>query len=195
MASAAAGARAQLTTLITSPSDLKRARRELESVDEFMVQAGMRTGGKAIKMPQTSRLVDELVDEAKANLLHKTDRERILKYLTDIIEHAPVLHISFASEPSAAFVTKLVVWLRGNIHPHVLVRIGLQPSIAAGCIVRSTNQQFDFSLTKSFEEKRGLLLEGLKIDPNAATPDEAKRIEAAALKEAAAHQAAEGKPA
>lgn len=183
-----------LSTLIVSPSDLRRARRELETVDDFLHQAGLRQNavrgddGKTVKLPQTSRVVDALATESDANLLHPADRTRLIKYLADLIEHAPVLHISFASEPSAAFMSKLVIWLRDNIHPEVLVHLGLQPSIAAGCIVRTANKQFDFSLNRSFEEQRGLLVDSLKADPNAVSPEEARRIEAATLREAAEKQ-------
>ncbi len=59
-------------------------------------------------------------------------------------------------------MTKLVVWLRANIHPQILVHLGLQPSIAAGCVVRTANKQFDFSLSEAFEKQRELLIASLK---------------------------------
>jgi len=180
---------AHLTTLITSPSDLKRARRELEAVDEFLHQAGLRqnalrdTAGKVIKLPQVSRVVDELASETDVNLLQAGDRTKLIKYVNDMIEHAPVMHISFASEPSAAFLVKLSVWLRANIHPHVLVQVGLSPAIAAGCIVRTSVRQYDFSLTKAFDEHKDELVKDLKNGPNAANDDEKRMIEEEALRE------------
>jgi hypothetical protein len=170
-----------LTTQIISPSDLKRARREVEAVDDFLHQAGLRQGGKAVKMPQTSRLIDELVSELKVNLLQPADRVRILKYLSDLVTNAPVLHVSFASEPSPAFMSKLIIWLRLNIHPQTLVHLGLQPSIAAGCIIRTANKQFDFSLTEAFEKQRSMLISSLVDEKTTAGPDETKRIEAEAI--------------
>lgn len=170
----------QLTTLVTSPSDLKRARRELETVDDFLNQAGLRQGGKAVKLPVVSRVLQEIVTETNANLLHTVDRAQLLKYISQLIEQAPVLHISFASDPSAAFTAKLVGWLRANIHPQALVQVGLQPSIAAGCIVRTANKQFDFSLAKAFSAQQQLLLTNLRhvappeavTDFTAPTPDQ-----------------------
>ncbi len=157
--------RLPLTSLIVSPSDLKRARRELESVDDFLHQAGLRQGGKVVKLPQTSRLMNELVSQAGVNLLHAPERARLLQELSDLVEQAPVLHFSFASEPSRAFMTKLTDRLRINIHPQVLVHLGLQPSIAAGCIVRTKNRQFDFSLTQAFERQREQFVDSLKGRP------------------------------
>ncbi|HSH55760.1 MAG TPA: hypothetical protein VK983_02970, partial [Candidatus Limnocylindrales bacterium] len=94
----------------------------------------------------------------KMNLLRKTDREKLLKYLSALLDKAPVLHMSFASDPSAAFMDKLVVWLRQNIHPQVLVRIGLQPSVAAGCILRTANKEYDFSLRQALDDQKPLLI-------------------------------------
>lgn len=156
-----------LPSVISTPSDVRRLRRELEELDEFMHQAGLRQGGKAVKLPVTSRLLDELASIEKSNLIHKTDRDRLIKYLSLLIEKAPVLHMSFASEPSAAFMAKLVTWLRQNIHPQVLVRIGLQPSVAAGCVLRTANKEYDFSLRQSLLNKKDILIAELRKDPSA----------------------------
>lgn len=163
MASATtAAAPAILTPLLVSPSDLKRARREVETLDEFLHQAGLRQGGKAVKLPATSRVLVEMADESKLNLLKKTDRDRLLKFLAILAQKAPVIHMSFASEPSAAFMNKLVVWLRENIHPQLVVSVGLQPSIAAGCVVRTNSTQYDFSLRQALEQQTDVFIAGLK---------------------------------
>lgn len=158
-------ANATLTPLITSPSDLKRARRELEALDDFLHQAGLRQGGKSVKLPQISRVLEELTSDSGLNLLKKTDRDRLAKFIALLIEKAPVLHMSFASEPSGAFMSKLIVWLRANIHPQVVVNVGLQPSIAAGCIVRTANRQFDFSLRQSLDAQTADFIASLQKEP------------------------------
>jgi F0F1-type ATP synthase delta subunit len=158
-------ASAMLSPYIATLSDLKHIRRELEAVDEFLHQAGLRQGGKAVKMPTTSRMLDSLVADSKLNLLKKADREQLTKYVTLLIQKAPVVHITFASEPSASFLNKLVLWLRDNIHPQTVISVGLQPAITAGCVVRTANKQFDFSLRESFEKQGGKLMEVLKAEP------------------------------
>lgn len=161
-ATATAAAPAILTPLLVSPSDLKRARREVETLDEFLHQAGLRQGGKAVKMPATSRVLVEMADQSKLNLLKKTDRDRLLKFLVILTQKAPVIHMSFASEPSTAFMNKLIVWLRENIHPQLVVSVGLQPSIAAGCVVRTNSTQYDFSLRQALEQQTDGFIDGLK---------------------------------
>lgn len=156
-----ASATQALTPLITSPADLRRARRELEALDDFLHQSSLRQGGKSVKLPNMSRVLEDLATDSNLNLIKKTDRERLMKFLTLLIDKAPVLHFSFASEPSGAFLSKLVAWLRENIHPQVIVSVGLQPSIAAGCIVRTANRQFDLSLRQSLDNQAEVFIKSL----------------------------------
>jgi hypothetical protein len=152
-----------LTPLIASPSDLRRTRRELETLDDFLHESSLRQGGKEVKLPTLSRTLEDLAADSGLNLLKKTDRERLIKFITLLIQKAPVLHMTFASEPSAKAMAKLMSWLRENIHPQVVVSIGIQPSIAAGCIVRTANRQFDFSLRQSLDDQTDKFITNLVL--------------------------------
>ncbi len=153
-----------LPTSIVTPGDVRRLRREIESIDEFLTQSAHRQGGDSVKMPQTSRLLEEIVGLHDVNLLHKSQREKLLKYLASILEASPVMNFSFASDPSPVFTSNLLSWLRNNIHPQVLIKIGLQPSIAVGCTVRTVSKSYDFSLRQAFEAQRPNLIKVLKSE-------------------------------
>jgi F0F1-type ATP synthase delta subunit len=103
----------------------------------------------------------ELTQHNKLNLLHPGDRHALKEFLAAIKQHAPVMHISFSTEPTESFLAALTAWLRHEINPRVLFTIGLQPAIGAGCMVRTTNKYFDMSLRQTFVNKRQLLLEQL----------------------------------
>lgn len=148
----------QLPNLVVGLVDINRLRRELAAIDETLLEHTLRKKDGGSQMLKSSRLMDQLVVSNDLNLLHQSDRERLRRFLETIAERAPVLHISFSADPSPSFLERLMAWLRQNIHPQILVTIGVQPTIAAGCIVRSTNQYFDFSLRQDFTEKKGLLL-------------------------------------
>lgn len=148
----------QLPPLLVGPAEINRLRRELAEIDETLLGQTLRKKGSNAQMLKSSQLMDQLVDYNQLNLLNKDDRDRLSNFLEAITKKAPVLHISFCADPSAPFLEKLMVWLRENIHPQVLVTIGVQPTIAAGCIVRSTNKYFDFSLRQDFTDKRDILL-------------------------------------
>lgn len=144
--------------------ELGRLVTEAEHIDDTMEQAGLRKGGESVTLPKTSRLMDELCQQNSLNLLHEKDRQALIDGLKTIKAKAPAIHISFSRDPSAAFMQKLVTWLRAEIHPQILVRVGLQPTIGAGCIVRTTNRQFDMSLRKQLSESRGILVEKLAAE-------------------------------
>lgn len=164
-----------LPTQVFGVVEVRRLSRELEQLDEFMRQAALREGGgKQAALPRLSRLLDATASENHLNLLQAEDRKQLTNALQGTLDRAPVIHLSFASDPSAAFLEKIVRWLRDNIHPITLIRLGLQPSITAGCVLRTANKAFDFSLRHRFAEERQLLLyalEGKQPEP------EAKKVE------------------
>ncbi len=151
----------QLPVLVVGPLEVSRLLRELQAIDGTLLEHTLRKDGKSAHMLKTSPLMDQLVSINKLNLLHKKDRERLARFLEVVKRRAPILHISFSADPAPAFMERLMDWLRREIHPQVLVTIGVQPTIAAGCIVRGPNKYFDFSLRQDLAAKRDILLQGI----------------------------------
>jgi F0F1-type ATP synthase delta subunit len=149
----------QLPLSVVSRIDVGRLQREVTALDNFVEQSALRKPGSAIPLPRTSKTLDEVAQTNKLKLLEENDRKRLWQFLEEVKTQAPTLHVSFAADPSAAFIGKLITWLRSEIHPMLLLQIGLQPSIAAGCIVRTPNHYFDFSLRKHFAGQRDLLVQ------------------------------------
>lgn len=150
-----------LPVSVSGPVEVGRLARELGEIEDALLQLGIRSGGEKMKMPQTSRLMDQVVEQNHFNLLHEKDRHALKDFLVAIHHQAPVLHMSFSADPSPAFLEKLVSWLRKEIHEEVLLTVGLQPNLGAGCILRTTNKQFDLSLRQDFAKKRDLLMSGI----------------------------------
>lgn len=152
-----------LPGLVFGSVEVRRLIRELQALDDYMHQADLReAGAKQQSLPKLSRLLDTLASENQINLLQEEGRLQLAQFLQDVNSQAPVVHLSFASDPSSAFMLKIVSWLRENIHPLTLVRLGLQPTLAAGCILRTTNRVYDFSLRHRFDEQRKLLIDSLE---------------------------------
>lgn len=143
---------------VISRVDVGRLVREVDALDEFLEQAIVRKPGTSIQMPRTSKMLDELLQTNKINALVDEDRRKLMNFLITVRAKAPVIHMSFSADPSPMFTLKLVTWLRENIHPLVLLQVGLQPNIGAGCIVRTTNKYFDMSLRQHFAQKHELLM-------------------------------------
>jgi|JI10StandDraft_1071094.scaffolds.fasta_scaffold05294_5 F0F1-type ATP synthase delta subunit len=150
-----------LPVSVVGPVDIGRLQREVESIDNFF-QAGRLKGDAEVKLPKTSHLLDQLAEANGINLSEEDHRQLIAKYLTAVKTKAPRLHMSFSADPSTQFIEKLMVWLRREISPHVLLTIGLQPSIGAGCVVRTTSKYFDLSLAKNLTKQSNVLIERLR---------------------------------
>ena len=139
--------------------DLSRVGREISNLDDFLLQSTIRTPGTPMSLPRLSKLLDDTAQVNKLNLLEQDDRTALINALSYIKEHGPRMHISFSAEPSATFVTRVAEYIRNNISPLVLLQVGLQPTIAAGCIIRTPSKQFDLSLRRHLHDNTKILTE------------------------------------
>lgn len=147
-----------LPSNIVGITDISRLNREMAAFDDFMHQASIREPGTTMTLPKMTKLFDELVESNNLNMLQEADRQTLKVFLAEVKLKAPRMHISFSVDPSPLFLRRLMDYLRSSIHPKVLVQVGLQPTIGAGCVVRSTNQVLDFSLREDFRKKRSILM-------------------------------------
>lgn len=143
---------------VVGPVDIGRLLRELEHIDNSLMQLSLRTPGQEVKMPKTSKMMDDLIIMNRLNLLQKPEREELQRFLEAVKAKAPTIHISFGADPTPRFTERLMVYLRKEIHPLLLLTVGLQPTIGAGCIVRTTNKYFDLSLGKDFGKYKDILM-------------------------------------
>lgn len=156
-----------LPTGVVSVGDVRRLRRELAATEDMLQAIRLRTNSPVAKMPRLSRSLEEFAGTNRLNFLLPDDRHRAAVYVDSVIKHAPVLRVSFATEATRKFTTEFVLWLRANFHADMLVEIGLEPNIAAGCVIRTTNKVFDFSLIKHLEAQQPLLMKQLLGEPEA----------------------------
>ncbi|MFI5271065.1 MAG: hypothetical protein ACHQT9_03415 [Candidatus Saccharimonadales bacterium] len=149
----------KLPTSVVTFADVAKLLRELESVESILLQLKVRGGGTETSLPHLTRRLESLLDVNKLNVLQADDRKRLMSFLNETKQNAPILHISFGSEPTNKFLENLMTWIRKELGPNILLTIGFQPAIGAGCMLRSTNKFFDMSLKQTFVDKRPLLLE------------------------------------
>lgn len=157
MAPKPAAPRFKLPPSVTGPVEVGRLLRELEAVDEAVLQDSLRKN-KTVKIAPTSQQLDATLELNKYDLAVKADRQRMLKYLQAIKQKAPVVHMSFAADPSAEFTERIVDWFRSEIHPFTLLTLGLQPNIGVGCTLRTINKFFDMSIRENLLSKKEVLI-------------------------------------
>jgi len=144
---------------VVDQGDVMRLGRELGSLDDFFVGAAARKSGTPQQPPKTTRLLEQLAEANGANLLDAGHRAAIKADLERLSKDAPVMHMSFASEPSPKSVEPILEWFRQQIHPQTLLQVGLTPSIAAGCVLRTPNRFFDMSIRVHLQKQAHLLNE------------------------------------
>ncbi len=152
-----------LPASVTGIIEINRLTRELRKLEDDLLQLKIRQAGSQVKLPITTSVLDQVVSHNQLNLLHQQDREKLASYLNEIKQKAPTINISFSADPTPDFKKHIVSWLRSEVHPYILLNVGLQPAIGAGCIVRTTNKIFDFSLRQNFKIKKNLLKKELVV--------------------------------
>jgi F0F1-type ATP synthase delta subunit len=143
---------------VVSQVDTARLIRELNSLEDFFTAANARRAGTPMTPPRLTRMLDTLAKDNQCNLLDQAQRQKLAAQLGQILKAAPLLHISFATDPPPRFLEQILVWLRTNIHPQTLLQVGLQPTIAAGCMLRTPNKVFDMSLRSHLREQEPYLV-------------------------------------
>jgi F0F1-type ATP synthase delta subunit len=149
----------KLPNSLVSQVDVARILRELNSLEDFFVGAKARKAGTPVQPPRLTRILDQLARDNKINLLEEDQRKNLIKQLNEVLEKAPLMQISFASEPSPKSLEVILTWLRTNIHPMTLLQVGLQPNIAAGCVLRTPNKVFDLSMRSYLKKQESYLIE------------------------------------
>jgi len=148
----------KLPIVVVSRVDVARLVRELNGLEDFFTSANIRQAGTPMTPPRLTRMLEALTRANQINLLESDQRKLLITQLDQLVKAAPMLHISFASEPSPRFLTDILNWLRSNIHPQTLLQVGLQPTIAAGCILRTPNKIFDMSLRTYLNQQEPYLV-------------------------------------
>src|ERR1700683_1968341 len=106
-----------LPVSVITRGDLSSLMRELDAIDKFFMDLELRPSGSSITPPHTSKKMEDLLGYNKLNILKTDDRARLRLQLQGLRLSVPILHISFSVEPTQAFLEKIIVWLRKEIHP------------------------------------------------------------------------------
>ena len=92
---------------------------ELEDIENKLLQLEVRSrsNGSSVTLPDVSEHMGYVLELNKLNLLHVHDRQTFKALLTTLKEKAPLMYISFSSEPSPIFLEKLIAWLKARSPP------------------------------------------------------------------------------
>ncbi len=152
----------KLPTILASKQDITHIHRELRMFTDLVMQSIMRHDNP-VQYPPISATLRALATENQIDLRQEDACNQLLKDIEMLNKNAPTVHISFPIDPSPEVIRRLIIWLREEVDPRIVIMIGLQPTIAAGIVMRTPNHQFDFSLRQHFYRNREKLKEALSI--------------------------------
>lgn len=149
----------KLPLTVVSQVDIARLLREINGLDDFFIGTAVRKSGTPMQSPKLSKTLEQVVKDNNGNLLEEPSRKQLSSRLNEILGKAPMFHISFAAEPSPRALEKILSWLRENIHPQLLLQVGLQPTITAGCVLRTPNKFFDMSMRNHLHKQEPYMIQ------------------------------------
>ena len=145
---------------LVSRSDASRLVREVEILDDT-IRAQMLRGHTA-DISRVSQILADIAAANKLDLTNEGQRLQLKEAIRTLKSKSPVVHVIFAEEPRPEFMHQLVAWMRDTLHPATLIHVGLQPSIVAGCIVRTPSHIYDFSIQHILKSKKPMLVQALQ---------------------------------
>ena len=143
----------KLPESIATRSELVAVLRNVDEVLDLYIENKIRRD-EGVDFSQRPEVSSNLAQLISLNDLEVTPQtlSALKKWLEHLKDHAPVIRFTFASDPTKEFLTGIVRWLRENSGRFVLIRYGIQPTIAAGCLMYTPARQYDFSLRRHLLE-------------------------------------------
>ncbi len=137
----------KLPTSVVGPQDLLHLEREADRLVEELLQARV-AKEQAGAERSISRPGVRLSDLFKVNGLEFDEQTlpQVSRQLHQLRTQAPRVRLSLAGEPGDDSMSKVVEWFRKEVHPQVLVQLGVQPAIAAGCVLHTSKRRYDWAI-------------------------------------------------
>lgn len=154
----------RLPPSVVTKRDVSRLVTEAERIDGELTTATVRahvSEGVATG-PTFSDQFSDFLAQNSFEFDETNARTRLVQQLRKLKDHAPVVHLTVAVPADTESLQMLTQWFRTSVHPHVVITVGLQPSLVAGVYVRTTNRVFDYSLKHALQGKRNLLVDQLE---------------------------------
>jgi len=144
-------------------TDLSHLLRELETLDNDLESQKARNRGKTqgYHLPNMSQALTDLLEINKIDVADDQARMNIRTELRKLKDHAPVIHMTFATDTDPESMEKIVEWIRKELHPQALVSVGLQPALVGGVYVRTPNHVHDLSIRAHMKDSRGIIVQAL----------------------------------
>lgn len=73
-------------------------------------------------------------------------QSKLVGYLKELLATSPQISLVVANMPNGEELAELTGWFRSHIHPHTTLHIAQNSDVIAGCVLRTDEAVYDFSL-------------------------------------------------
>jgi hypothetical protein len=153
-----------LPSILVSRQDIVEVRRELGVFIDSTMQSVLRHDNP-VKYPAISAELQAVTSVNQVDLRSEAQCRKLLTDLEQLSNRAPVINFSFADEPPPEVLQKIVAWLRKEVNPEVVIKTGLNPTIAGGMIMQTPMHRYDLSLRRQLNNHRKDLIKAFKVSP------------------------------
>ena len=118
-----------------------------------------------LRSPKNIVFSNNLQELAVANGVGKINVATIndlLKFIDTLLDESPEITMTLASAPGNDERAELMMRLRRQLDPKLLVHFIIRPELLAGCVVRTKTAVFDMSLAKALRQNQQKLVTRLK---------------------------------
>lgn len=105
-----------------------------------------RTKSKAKRaVPEPDALLSDLLQTNSLTNPTADSLDAFRASLEQLLEKAPVAHLTLAGLPNSIVKKKITAWFRTQVSPHMLLTFAVRHDIGGGAVVQTGSKVYDFS--------------------------------------------------
>lgn len=153
-----------LPSSVATKAQLLNLRKNIDDVLETMTQNRVRIH-EQVQVEPSPPVSGALASLLASNKLQPSAEviRQLQHWVESLLHHAPVVRLTFSSEPGPNELNRLIDWFRQESGKVVLLHIGIQPTVAAGVIVRTTSHRYDLSLRAELLKRTDRFIEAINV--------------------------------
>ncbi len=141
---------------LNSPDQLSATSMELATYISQLHDASVRakSQGKDMILPDMSDLLTELLRASGIDPEDTGSLEDIRKQLDELLNKAPVVHLTLAALPARTFKRKITLWFRTEVHPQALLTFSARADLGGGVVVQAGSHVYDYTFRRSILDNK-----------------------------------------
>ena len=141
---------------LNSPDQLSATSLELAAYMSSLRDAAVRakSNGQDIQLPDMSDLLTELLRASGVDPENSAGLDDMRTQLDQLLNKAPVVHLTLAALPARTFKRKMTLWFRTEVHPFILLTFAARADLGGGVVLQSGSHVYDYTFRRSILDNK-----------------------------------------